>query len=66
MNPTDEQVAEILSRSSKGESVARAIRMMDLDLNDTLEFLKGHHDKLKAAKETFRKAEKAKKEKTSG
>lgn len=62
MNPTDEQVKEILLRSSKGESVARAIRMMDLPLDDTLEFLKGRQDDLRAAKEIFRQSLKAKRE----
>ena len=59
MNPTDEQVAEIIRRSSEGESVALTIRNMDMDLNSTLEYMKRYQDELRAAKETFRQKEKA-------
>ena len=54
MTLTDSQLEEILSRSRNGESVARVIRMMDLDLDNTLHALKPYHDKLKEAKAVFR------------
>jgi len=53
MTPTDDQIEEIIRRSAEGEGVVRMIQTMDLDVNETLDILKGKHEQLKAAKKKF-------------
>lgn len=54
MELTPEQLDELCERSSKGEGVRTVLAGWGCDDDETLEGLKQHHERLKAAKKLFR------------
>jgi coenzyme F420-reducing hydrogenase beta subunit len=51
---TPEQVNEIIARSENGEGVVNVLREMGLPVDDSLEELKAHHQRLQEAKKVWR------------